>query len=83
MTNANIKSWLSEELWEGIDFLKISDIAQNWVDRVTEKESPHLVILACHTGSGHGGPDIENEARYLASGLKGVDMDLPVMITVR
>jgi len=76
MTNANIKSWLSEELWKGMDFLKISDIAQDWVDRVIEKESPHLVILACHTGSGHGGPDIENEARYLASSIKGVDMVL-------
>ncbi|NLX40330.1 MAG: bifunctional metallophosphatase/5'-nucleotidase [Bacteroidales bacterium] len=76
MTNANIKSWLSQELWEGIDFLKISDVAQDWVDLVIEKESPHLVILACHTGSGHGGPDIENEARYLASSIRGVDMVL-------
>jgi len=76
MTNANIKSWLSEELWEGIDFLKISDIAQDWVDYVIEKENPHLVILACHTGSGRGVPDIENEARYLASSLRGVDLVL-------
>ncbi|NLB66980.1 MAG: bifunctional metallophosphatase/5'-nucleotidase [Bacteroidales bacterium] len=76
MTNANIKSWISQELWEGIDFLKISDVAQDWVDLVIEKESPHLVILACHTGSGHGGPDIENEARYLASSIRGVDMVL-------
>jgi 2',3'-cyclic-nucleotide 2'-phosphodiesterase/3'-nucleotidase len=76
MTNANIKSWLSKELWEGIDFLRISDIAQDWVDRVIEKESPHLVILACHTGIGHDAPDIENEAHYLASSVRGVDMVL-------
>ncbi len=76
MTNANIKSWLSEELWKGIDFLKISDVAQDWVNIVIEKESPHLVILACHTGSGDGGPDMENEARYLASSVIGVDMVL-------
>ena len=76
MTNANIKSWLSEELWEGMDFLKIFDIAQDWVDRVHEKDSPHLVILACHTGSGDGLPDIENEARFLASSVRGVDLVL-------
>lgn len=76
MTNANIKSWLSEELWSGIDFIQISDIAQDWVDLVIEKESPHIVILACHTGYGHGAPDIENEALYLASGIRGIDLVL-------
>ncbi len=77
MTNANIKAWLSEEKWSGIDFLPISDVAQQWVDKVRKRTKPDLVVLAVHSGSGTGeGPDIENEARYLAANLKGVDLVL-------
>lgn len=90
MTNANIKSWLSEEIWEGIDFLQISDVAQDWVDEVRKKENPDIVILAVHSGTGNPGPslkghkqlnlvaepDVESEAFYLASNIKGVDIVL-------
>ena len=77
MTNANIKAWLSEEKWNGMDFVPISEIAQKWVDRVRKRVHPDLVILAVHSGAGSGqGPDVENEALYLASSLEGVDLVL-------
>ena len=77
MTNANIKAWLSEEKWAGMDFIPISEIAQKWVDKVRRRVNPDLVILAVHSGAGTGeGPDIENEARYLAASLQGVDLVL-------
>ena len=77
MTNANIKAWLSEEKWSGMDFIPISEIAQKWVDKVRKRVHPDLVILAVHSGAGTGeGPDIENEALYLASSLQGVDLVL-------
>ena len=74
MTNANIKSWLSEAVWYGIDFQPIHDIAQDLVDQVVGKEKPQLVVLAVHSGTGTEQPDRENEALYLASTLRGVDL---------
>lgn len=77
MTNANIKAWLTEEKWAGIDFQQISEVAQSWIDRVRRKERPDFVILAVHSGVGTGlGPDIENEGLWLAQTLKGVDLVL-------
>ena len=79
MTNANIKSWLGEDLWKGIDFQMISDVAQGWIDKVTAECHPHLVILSVHSGTRPFGddepqPDIESEALYLAETLEGVDV---------
>lgn len=76
MTNANIKSWLAEEKWKGMDFRVISDMAQETVDRIVKKTRPNLVVLVMHTGCGTGERDIENEARYIASNLKGIDVVL-------
>ena len=76
MTNGNIKSWLSSTTWHGIDFQVISAIAQNLVDEVIDKEKPQLVVLAVHSGTGAEQADRENEAYYLASALKGVDLVL-------
>ncbi len=74
MTNGNIKSWLGEKIWQGIDFQIIHDIAQRLIDQIVAKEKPHLVILAVHSGTGTELPDRENEALYLASSLTGVDL---------
>lgn len=75
MTNANIKNWLSEEAWKGIDFVRISDIVQKWIDKIREKENPDVLILAMHCGAGSGKePDIEHEGLYVASVVKGVDL---------
>lgn len=76
MTNGNIKSWLSSSIWHGIDFQVISVIAQQLVDAVIAKEKPQLVVLAVHSGTGAEQADRENEAYYLASVLKGVDLVL-------
>ncbi|MCR5709571.1 MAG: bifunctional metallophosphatase/5'-nucleotidase [Bacteroidales bacterium] len=76
MTNGNIKSWLSSTTWHGIDFQIISDIAQGIIDHVIAKEKPQLVVLAVHSGTGTEQPDRENEALFLASALKGVDLVL-------
>ena len=76
MTNANIKSWLSASTWRGIDFQEIHAIAQQLVDYVIGKEKPQLVILAVHSGTGTGETARENEAQYLASSVRGVDLVL-------
>ena len=76
MTNANIKSWLDESYWQGMDFQLIHDIAQPLIDKVISKEHPQLVVLAVHSGTGLDLPDRENEALYLASTLEHVDLVL-------
>lgn len=75
MTNPNIKKWLGEELWSGMDFLPIEYVADSLVREVREKFSPDIVVLAIHAGLGDGSPeDIENPARYLAANIKGIDI---------
>ena len=74
MTNANIKSWLSSNRWHGMDFQQIDVMAQAVVDHVIEKEKPHVVVLAVHSGTGTDLADRENEALYLASTVRGVDL---------
>jgi 2',3'-cyclic-nucleotide 2'-phosphodiesterase/3'-nucleotidase len=76
MTNANIKSWLSDSYWNGMDFQMIHDIAQGLIDKIVAKERPQLVVLAVHSGTGTDLPDRENEALYLASTLEHVDLVL-------
>ncbi|MEF9986319.1 MAG: bifunctional UDP-sugar hydrolase/5'-nucleotidase [Bacteroidales bacterium] len=75
MTNPNIKKWLAPSLWEGINFVPISYIADSIVNAVIKKEKPHIVVLAIHSGLGDGIKDnYENQARYLAASLKNVDI---------
>ena len=76
MTNGNIKSWLAEKIWHGMDFQTIHDIAQRQIDQVVDKEKPKIVVLAVHSGTGTELPDRENEALYLASSLSGIDLVL-------
>lgn len=76
MTNANIKSWLSDSYWNGMDFQLIHDVAQQLIDKIVAKERPQLVVLAVHSGTGTDLPDRENEALYLASTLEHVDLVL-------
>lgn len=75
MTNPNIKKWLGEELWSGMEFLPIDAMADSLVEEVHSKYSPDIVILAIHAGLGDGtSEDIENPARYLAANIKGIDI---------
>ena len=73
-TNPNIKEWLPEELWTGLAFEALVPYVQESVDKVREKENPDVVIVAAHTGTGHGdGSVFENQGLYLFNTLRGVD----------
>lgn len=79
LTNANIKSWLDERLWSGLEFAELSDLSATLVKRVKERENPDITILAVHAGVGNENADvyeIENPAKYLASHTEGVDLVL-------
>lgn len=74
MTNPNIKSWLDESLWSGMQFVEIEHIADSLIKAVKKTENPDITVLAIHAGLGDGSNDLENPARYLASRLQGVDV---------
>ena len=73
-TNPNIKSWLSPLLWEGMTFESLIPMAQEVVDRVSEKEESDVVIVAVHAGTGEGdGSILESQGLDLFKSLEGVD----------
>ena len=73
-TNANIKAWLTEEIWRGMDFLSIADIIQRDVDYVREKEHPDVVVATMHSACGQGdGTILEAEALDAFNSVRGVD----------
>ena len=75
MTNTNIPNWLSKELWSGMEFKEITPVMEKYVKLVIEKEKPHLVIAAVHSGIGNEDVDnIENSAKYIATHVKGIDV---------
>lgn len=77
MTNPNIKKWLSEDLWSGMEFEEILPTLQVWVDKIIKKEKPHIVIAAIHAGLGElDAYDIENPARFVAANTNGIDIVL-------
>ncbi len=72
--NANIKAWLSEELWSGMHFVSIAQIIQRDVDFVRAKEHPDVVVAAMHSACGQGdGTILEAEALDAFNQVKGVD----------
>lgn len=74
-TNANIKAWLDESLWSGLDFKSLMDVVQSDVDMVIAKEKPQLVVVAVHSGTGKGdGSELESQGKDLFDALKGVDV---------
>ncbi|PKP38076.1 MAG: bifunctional metallophosphatase/5'-nucleotidase [Bacteroidetes bacterium HGW-Bacteroidetes-14] len=75
MTNPNIKKWLSQDLWLGMDFEEIIPSLEKWVKIVRETEKPHIVIAALHVGLGDTTVyEMENPARYVAANVKGIDL---------
>ncbi len=75
MTNSNIKKWLSQTLWNGLDFIEIVPLIDKIVADVRKKENPHLVIAAIHSGLGSEDTlQIENTAKYVAKHVKGIDI---------
>ena len=74
-TNANIKAWLNESLWQGMRFDSLLPLVQEDVDRLRKKEKPDVVIVAAHTGVGEGdGTVLESQAMDLFNSLNGVDI---------
>ena len=72
--NANIKGWLAEELWQGMDFVSITDVIQADVDRVRAKERPDVMVVGMHSGTGAGdGSILESQAMDAFNMVKGVD----------
>lgn len=73
-TNPNIKAWLSEDLWDGMHFVSLLPKVQETVDLVTKEEKPDAIIVAVHSGTGHGdNASLESQGLDLLNGLKGVD----------
>ncbi len=73
-TNANIKAWLSEELWSGMHFVSIADIIQRDVDFVRAKEKPDVLVASMHSACGKGdGTILEAEALDAFNSVQGVD----------
>ena len=74
-TNPNMKAWLSEPIWSGIEFKSLIPCAQEWVDRVREKEKPDVVVVLTHSGTGEGdGSSLESQGLDLLETLQGVDV---------
>lgn len=74
-TQPNIKNAYAPELWSGMDFMSLyPDFTQEVVDRVRAEEKPDVVIVAIHSGSGHGnGKELEQQGLDLFQSLEGVD----------
>ena len=72
--NANIKAWLGEEVWSGMDFKRIADVIQADVDMVRAKEHPDVVVAALHSATGTGdGTVLEAEALDVLNSVGGID----------
>ncbi len=75
MTNPNIKKWLSQDLWLGMNFEEIIPSLEYWIEKVKVKESPDLLVVALHVGLGDNDTyEMENPARYVAKNVKGIDI---------
>ena len=73
--NANIKAWLPEHLWSGLDFVDLMQCVQKRVDEVRATKNPDLLIVVVHSGTGLGdGSMLENQSLDLLHSLKGVDI---------
>ena len=72
--NANMKAWLDESLWSGLDFLSLVPLVQQDVDAVIAREHPEVVVVVVHSGTGNGdGQVLESQGKDLFQSLKGVD----------
>ena len=76
-TNANMKAWLTEELWSGMHFVPIVDVVQADVDAIRAKEKPDVLIVVMHSGTGAGdGKQLESEGLDVFNMVQGVDFVL-------
>ena len=74
-TNPNMRAWLAEPVWSGIEFVSLIPCVQQWVDIVREKEKPDAVVVLVHSGTGSGdGSVLESQGLDLLQTLQGVDV---------
>lgn len=74
-TNPNIKAWLAENVWSGMDFKSLIPLVQEDVDRIIAKKHPDVVIVDVHSGTGLGdGSMLESQGLDLLNSLHGVDL---------
>lgn len=74
-TNANMKAWLGEELWSGMDFLSLIPYVQECVDELKAEENPDVTVVVVHSGTGDGdGSMLESQGLDLLESLEGVDL---------
>lgn len=72
--NANIKSWLAEEVWSGMHFERVASRVQQDVDAVRAKERPDVVVVVLHSATGSGdGTNAEAEGLDVFRSVRGVD----------
>ncbi len=74
-TNPNMKAWLGEEQWKGIDFVSLIPYVQEWVDMVNEAEKPEVTVVVVHSGTGSGdGSAYESQGLDLLNSLHGANL---------
>lgn len=74
-TNANMKAWLGEDIWSGMDFQDLNETVQGRVDAIRAKVKPDVTVVAVHSGVGKGdGSILESQALDLFQSLRGVDV---------
>ena len=74
-TNPNMKAWLSEPVWSGIEFLSLIPCVQQCVDSVRAESEPDAVVVVIHSGTGAGdGSMLESQGLDLLNSLHGVDL---------
>lgn len=73
-TNPNMKAWLDEELWSGMEFVSLVPFVQERVDALKAKLKPDVTIVMAHSGTGYGdGSSLESQGLDLFYSLQGVD----------
>lgn len=74
-TNPNMKAWLSEPVWRGMEFVSLLPYVQECVDRVRAAENPDAVVVVVHSGTGAGdGSVLESQGLDLLNSLRGADV---------
>ena len=76
VTNPSTPRWITDDLWEWLEFAPIQPVVQPIIDKIRRQGIADLVILMAHTGMGApGASDMdENQALALAGSLNGVDV---------
>lgn len=73
--NANIASWLSEEVWSGMKFKSLVPLVDERVSSLSKKYKPDAVVVVVHSGTGTGdGSMLESQGLDIFKTIKGVDL---------